>query len=491
MKKIFIGIGVLVVIIILVVYGLLFTQLGNNIIKPTLQEKISKAIGKNVIVTRFSLRPSTVILECALANKRFLAVKGALSLFSQKMDLDYTLDIPDISEFVNEKNLRGGITAKGKIAGDFKNFAVSGNASVFGGVASYKVILTNRKPTTIILSLSQLRLAKLLAMMKKPKFVDGVLSIKANLKNLGSGKSSGNAVITVEKGMTNADLLKKKFNFERAKIPFTANFHIVANGKMLNANGNIKSSVAFFKLKKSYIDLNSFSANGVYTLNIPDLNRLYFATKRHMRGKIFISGYFKKDKDVVVNAISKNLAGGVLSINLKNDVVKVRYKDGRVTKLMDMLMYPKVFDSVANLNLTYNIKTTKGTSHIVLINGHFLPNRMSFLINTLAGFDITREIYKKSTIDSKIDNKTIVSDLYMKSRLTEITSKNAYINLNTNKIDMVLLVKIGSKPLKVFVKGSLNKPSVKLDIKGFLIKGGVKKKLKGLIKVPKSIEKLF
>ena len=115
---------------------------------------------------------------------------------------------------------------------------------------------------------------------------------------------------------------------------------------------------------------------------------------------------------------------------------------------------------------------------------------MSFLINTLAGFDITRELYKLSTLDSKIDNMTIISNLYMKSRLTQITSKNAYTNLRTNKVNAVLNIMIAKRPLKAYIKGDLNKPKVKLDLNGY-IKNKLNKGLKKIIKVPKSILHLF
>ncbi len=490
MKKVVYAIVGLLILVIVGAYSLLFTQMGNNILKPTVQKKISKALGKSIEVKEFSLRPSTLKLVCYYGGNRLLDIHGGFSIFSSTMNLNYTVNIKNLGNFVGKNVIKGGLRTVGRIYGSFGDFTVDGTANVFGGSLNYRIRLTDKKPESLRLKASNIELDQLLVALGKPVYAYGRISANGELDDLNTASSKGEVVVNLDKGFTNPEVLKKEFNFENAKIPFNVVSNIKASGKLLHAVLTLNSNVAMFNVTNSDIDLKSKTLKGTFKLILPDLNKLYFMTKRHLRGKLVFNGDFFKGKDLIVNANSQNVAGGKLQINFKNGVVNANYTDGRLVRLLDMLEYPKVFDSKANLTMTYNLKTTKGEAHVKLINGHFLPNRMSFLINTLAGFDITRELYKLSTVDSKIDNMTIVSNLYMKSRLTQITSKDAYVNLRTNKVDAILNVMIAKKPLKVYIKGDLNKPKVRLDLKGY-IKGKLNKGLKNIIKVPKSILHLF
>ncbi len=490
MKKVVLAIVGFLILIIVSVYGLLFTQIGNNMLKTTVQKKLSKALEKNITVEVFSLRPSTLKLVCNLNGKKFLNVHGRLSIFSRSMDLNYAVFIKDLSGFMKKSIIKGRFETQGKVYGSFGDFIVDGVADAFGGSLNYTVKLVDEKPSLLKLNASNIELSQILTALGKPVYASGKISANGELDNIGRKKSKGNIVINLKNGLTNPDVLKREFNFENAKIPFNVVLNINAKGKLLHLTSSLNSDVARFNITKSDIDLDDDVVKGEFKLMLPNLDKLYFATKRHLRGAVVFNGDFSKDDDLIVNAYSENIAGGDFKLRFKDNDINANYSDGKLSKLLYMLEYPEVFNSETNFTLTYNLKTAKGYAHVKLINGHFLPNRMSFLINTLAGFDITREIYKLSTIDSKIDNMTIISNLYMKSRLTQITSKNAYVNLKANKVNAVLNIMIAKKPLKVYVKGDLNKPKVKLDLNGY-IKNKLNKGLKKIIKVPKSILHLF
>ena len=490
MKRVVYAIVGFLVLLIVGAYSLFFTQMGNNIMKPIVQEKISKVLGKGVEVRVFSLRPSTLKLVCDYGGNRFLSINGKFSVFSGTLNLNYAVEIKNLNRFVGKNTLNSALRSSGRVYGSFDDFTVDGIANVFGGSINYEVRLVDKKIRSLKLKASNIELDQVLTALGQPAYAYGKISVNGELKNLNTPNSKGEIVVNLDKGLTNPGVLKKKFNFENAKIPFDVVLNVKASGKLLHAVLDLNSNVAKLNITHSDIDLESKTVKGTFKLLLPDLDRLYFMTKRHLKGSLVFDGDFYKGNDLIVNANSQDVAGGKLKINFKDGVIYANYTDGKLVDLLEMLEYPKVFDSKINLTLTYNIKTTKGKAHAKLVDGHFLPNRMSFLINTLAGFDITREIYKLSTIDSKIDNMTIVSNLYMKSRLTQITSKNAYVNLRTNKVNAMLNIIIAKKPLEVYIEGNLNKPQVRLNLKGY-IKGELKNGLKNIIKVPKSILHLF
>ena len=200
MRKILIGIVGLIIVVAIGAYILLFTQFGNNLLKPTIQKKISKALGKSIVVEKFKLRPSTLKLVCTIKNKKFLDIHGKLNLFSKSMDLNYSVDIPNIGDFTGKKSIKGSFYTTGRVYGEFSDFFVNGDAKAFGGLISYKVRMVKDKPSSLLLSGNDLRLEQALAMFNLPIYADGSISVKAKFNKLMSEEGNGSAVLKISKG---------------------------------------------------------------------------------------------------------------------------------------------------------------------------------------------------------------------------------------------------------------------------------------------------
>ncbi|OQX72879.1 MAG: hypothetical protein B6D59_07250, partial [Campylobacteraceae bacterium 4484_4] len=228
------------------------------------------------------------------------------------------------------------------------------------------------------------------------------------------------------------------------------------------------TSIARLKSKTLTYDISDGSLTTDYNLHVPNLDDLYFVTNQHMKGKITVTGDVKVAKNGVEATAHSDTLGGAFDALFKNNKASVKIKNIQTVALTDMLLYPHIFDSRANMNLDYDTVTQLGTLHAELLNGQILPNKMSFLLRQLANFDITREVYERTTLDTKIEKKKLHSDLYMKSKLTEITSKNGLIDLEKQYIDTKIDVKIRKMLLPVVIKGKLTDPEIKVDSKGVM-----------------------
>jgi hypothetical protein len=93
---------------------------------------------------------------------------------------------------------------------------------------------------------------------------------------------------------------------------------------------------------------------------------------------------------------------------------------------------------------------------------------MTFMLQQMANFDITREVYERTTLDTRIDDKVLRSDLHMKSKLTELDSKNGLIDLARQYIDTTINVKIRKMFLPGVIKGKLTDPNIKIDAKDLM-----------------------
>jgi hypothetical protein len=238
----------------------------------------------------------------------------------------------------------------------------------------------------------------------------------------------------------------------------------------------LDTTLANLRNRSLVYDLADNSLQTDYTLHLPDLGRLQFLTKQRLKGKLTLTGKAKvAGKSIEATAHSDTL-GGAIDALFKNGKAGVTVKGIQTVALTDMLGYPHIFDSKANMQLDFNTLNKKGSLHAELLNGQILPNKMTFLLRQMANFDITREIYERTTLDTKIDDKILRSNLHMKSRLTEIDSQDGLIDLDKQKIDTTIRIKLRQYDIPVVLTGSLASPNVKIDAKA-LMKGKAKEEL--------------
>ncbi|WP_024791558.1 hypothetical protein [Lebetimonas sp. JS032] len=383
-----------------------------------------------------------------------------------------------LTPVINQK-IRGKFKTEGNIKGKTDNLLVKGIAYLAGGNIDYQ---TNLGKKELIYRVNNIKINKLLYMVYQPIYSYG--NINSNGKIYFNKDLNGKIIANIQ-GKTDKYVLYKEFNFTNAAISYNLNSNVNIKNSIALINTKLNSNVVNANLPDGKYNINKNIFTSTYSINIPNLDKLYFATKKHLKGKIRVFGNIKKDKDLLITGNSKTL-GGSINYKLLNNDFTLNAKNLYVVKLMDMLMYPQIFDSTANIDLKYNLLNKKGVLDANLIDGHFLPNKLSFLINSLAHFDLTREIYKKTTIHSIINDKKIISDLDMKSRLTHISSKKAFVDLDKEYIDSKLLLEIMKRPIYIKLKGKLTSPSIKIDASKFL-KAEIKRKAKEEIK--KQIEK--
>jgi len=187
-----------------------------------------------------------------------------------------------------------------------------------------------------------------------------------------------------------------------------------------------------------------------------------------MKGSITVTGDAQTSKERVRVTAHSNTLGGAVDALFENGIAEVNIRNIQTVALTDMLLYPHIFDSRANAQLKYDTIKQLGTLNAQLLNGQILPNKMSFILQQMANFDITKEVYERTTIDTKIVKKRLISDLYMKSRLTEIRSKNGVIDLDKQTIDTTLDIKIRKNMLPVVIKGSLTSPKIEVEAEELL-----------------------
>lgn len=474
-----------VILLVIIVYGILFTQPGNNIMKPMIESKLNANLTQKIKLKTFSLRLSTFKIKLILGNGSYITSNGTYGLFSKTIDAKYNIKIAKLENIspLTKMNLKGPFSTNGDIKGSKHLLNISGISDVASSKTNYRLTMRELKLASINMSIKNAKLEKILYMLNKPQYAKANLNVNAKLNNLSSNKKAeGTIIAALISGSLNPAVIKNMPHTTFNASDYTNIKNGVAISK-IKAN----SSIAKLIINKMIFQMNSSTLKSDYKLIVPNLDKLYFVTNQHLRGNITINGNVKKDKKLIVTAHS-NALGGKVDIKLVDNQTTTTIRNIQVVKLTNMLMYPRIFDSVMNGDISYNLNTKKGIMNANLINGHILPNKMTFLLHHMARFDITKEIYKKTNIVSHINDKIITSDLDMQSRLTHITSKNALVDMKDEKVDAKLKIDIKKRPVYVKIKGNIKHPEIKLDIKELFMKK-IQKKVNKL--VPKNMQNII
>ncbi|HEB7546092.1 TPA: hypothetical protein RZH57_001777, partial [Campylobacter coli] len=194
MKKIFYGVAAFIVVLLIALYTLLFTSLGNNIVANFIQDKIKQSTGLDTNITQFVLRFSSLDIEANLANMADLKLEGNLSLFKLGFDLDYIISLDKNYAKNLGLNLNQNLAFLGKINGKSSDFMIDGKGYLFGSNVLLDARVYNYSPIALNLSANDLQISELLALFGRGNLAKGTIDIasKISAKDL---KPDGNAII--------------------------------------------------------------------------------------------------------------------------------------------------------------------------------------------------------------------------------------------------------------------------------------------------------
>lgn len=133
MKKLFIGIGLFIILNISTAYFFLFTSFGNGLVSSFIETKVNEKGVVNFKFDEFVLSLDTLSIKANIDTTSNIQIAGDISPFSLKFDLKYWVNITDLSKlekFVNQK-LNGGFKTNGEIKGNKDLLLINGVTDLF------------------------------------------------------------------------------------------------------------------------------------------------------------------------------------------------------------------------------------------------------------------------------------------------------------------------------------------------------------------------
>lgn len=461
--------GIFLILIVVVLYGLLFTGFGNNLVKPYIEKTVKDKSGFDLKLTKFDLNFKSLDISAIVNGEINADVRGKYSLFSQSFDLDYSVDVQNLNSFKIKLDEPMGLN--GKIRGKVKDFDVNGVGKMLDSDVRFLAVLKDLEPFDVDLDAKGLNVQKAMKIANQPAFLTGKINAVANIQN-----GFGEANITSNNLAINKDGLKDKNITIPNNIALNLNSDITLKDNIITASSNLNSKLANIEAKETKFNLDNKNLESDFSLDILDLANLEPFTKQKLNGNLKVDG-FTKVVDNKPEFVKFNLVGfgGEVNANLQNKILDAKINSIKIAELMGVASMPKAVSGVINgeikINDVYDFNNIQGSAILNVIDGKINPVELK----KMANLDFPQNNNFEITSKTLIENGIVDSVSNLTSNLFKIDNLKAIYNLKEKdlKADFKASIDDLSK-LKEFTKQTLKgnlKASGDVSMKNNALKG--------------------
>lgn len=423
-------IGMLILFLVVALYVVAFTPVGNNLLKPIIEAKIQEQTKTNSRLETFSLTMSGFEIALELDKDNMITAKGIYSIFAKSFDLKYEVSLKNLKslEPILNMPLNGEFNTDGTVKGDLVFMNIDGKSDVGESETSYHVELSDLNPTSIIANMKNAKLSSLLYLGAKNPYAAADINLDINLKNITPHKLDGDIKLVTKNGVLNPEFMKKDFNVTIPKTSFDMNLDAQLKGDDLEYNCDLVSNL--FNINSSgNVVPDPLKVNLKYALDIKDLEVLKPLSGADIRGALKLNGTLNGDKDELLIRANSNIAAsqttleavlrGFAPASLRAKVVNLD-----IAKLLYMVKQPHYADALLSLDADISdarLNSLKGEVKSNITNGVFdsayLTKAYEFSSPMpKSTFNAqTTTVLKDGIADTKVDFNSNLANLDIKS----------------------------------------------------------------------------
>lgn len=411
-----------------------------------------------------------------------------------KADLKYSLNIEDLEVLkpITKADVRGAFKLSGSVKGERERLSVAGISDLASSESVFEAILKDFAPASIKAKIVDLDIAKLLYMAKQPHYTDGLLSMDIDINDARANSLSGKVETRVTKGVLDSKYISKMYEFASPmpKTSFNLKAETLLKGDIADTKAEFNSNIADIDIKSAKFTLKDGSIKSDYKLSVPDLDALFFVTKRHIRGSLAADGDISKAKDLDLT-FNSNIAKGKVAAKLHNDELYADVSSVSANAVLHMFFYPEIADASLNAKIDYNLAQSRGSMKAQVADAVFVKNQTFDLIKQYTKVDMYREHFN-GDVSAKIDKESVLASVDLRSKEASIKTAATKLNTKTNKIDTDITLRAKKNEISGRLVGDIDSPKIVIDLEKFMKSEAGKKVEEKVNKViEKEINKLF
>lgn len=427
MRIIAVILGILTVLLV-GAYVVAFTQIGNDMVKPYIEDIASEKLQKDVKIEKFTLTMSHLSLQAEVPNEAALAVDGDIKILDQWFDLLYHVQAQNLK--TPAMTIREKMEVSGNAKGFIDDFIAKGKGKAFASNIDFDVHLVEKNPLDGTINAKGISTASVLELLGKPAYANGLVDVVAKVKN-SNGNLAGNADILIHNSKINSTFVKRDFDIELPKdLTYVGKINGVVKGDTLNAKSEIVSSVATLKTSKTDVNLKSMDIKSDYDVKINDLKKLVFITKKELFGALHVDGnIIKSGKNLFVNAKS-DIFDGNFNATLENNSLKANAKNLQIKKILSMLGEPAMAYGIVNMDA--NIDDISKKDKTAIMNLHVNSGELvGTHMRSKFDLDFPPVTNFSGSVAAELEGENLQANTDIKSTLANIKATKSLFNLTS------------------------------------------------------------
>ena len=426
------------------------------------ESKINSTIVQNKAISNINLNSSlfNIIFEKFELNLLNSEYFGEFNLFVKELQ--------KLESFIGKK-LKGEFNSKGLLKSANNTISVEGFSNILESESNYKIYIKDRALDTLEFKIKDAKVENFLKLLDEPIYAMGDLEASGKINNL--KELNGNSLVTLKNIKLVNEVINAVYNQNiNETIILDSKIDTIFENNSAISNLDTKSNIANLNIKDLIFDFKTSNLVGKYNFTSDDLSKLKDFTKTTLKGDIKIDGNIKTNNNKLILDGKSNIAKGNFDFILNDNILDINLKDGNMRDLLILINQKDNFDAKVNMELNYNLFTKKGDLIADFLNGHFLENDFTKLVKQFANTDLTKEVYKTSKLNTKIDDKVLTSNLFMQSQRSKIEVNNSKIDLEKNLISAKIDTEIKDNKFSVSLENDLHNPTLSFDLKDVLQK---------------------
>ena len=452
----------LTVIMVLLVSGglfFLFSDEGNDILKPYLKAEIEKQIKMPIEVEKFKLRYNTVNIVLFINSAIKADVTSDFSIFTQSFKGMYKVVI---NNFHHKKMTFRQMDIIGEFKGVPHDVYVNGKGTALDAPLDYKLRIVNQEPQGIEASIKKIHLEELLVLAGQPALAKGVIDLEIDMPTMAEEGATGVGHLHLSKSTFDNALILKLYKFPMPKNSYVfSDIDAKLNGKLIDIVANVKSNLFTLSAKKLTLNTQTKKVQAVYAVDVKEMRIL---TQNQLTGAFKIAGHLEmENKNLRVTGKTSSL-GGELTFDMAEKTL-VSMKHLQIEKILKLVKKPSYAKGELNGKLvledknmdvgTYDVKIEKGVLNEKVIQKDFnykIPrkNRFTFLSSGKIA---------KQKLDGKLQLNSTLVDIELTNIKADLTKQyvDAQYNVTVPDVTKFMPPSKNAKATKVTLEGSIKK----------------------------------
>ena len=452
MKKLFLSLTLIVLIILGLVYGILFTKSGNNMVSSYIENKVNTGQEKvKLKVDDFTLTLNHLNFDAWINDDSKINISGDLSLFQRSVDLKYDIKINDLSTLKNltNKEFKGPLVTNGIFTGNEIEAIIQGSSDIAQSQTKYYFNLEKFEPKNINVQIKNAKIEDILVLLNKPVYAKGDLNIIADIKNASLSKLDGMVISKITNAKISNEIVNKELNQTlQSPITFQSDINAILTPNKIEVKSNITSSIAEILMNRTIIDLETNNIKTDYKIDVKNLSKLEGIISKKLNGQFLTYGSLKAFDETIQIEGDSNVFEGISKYNLefvKNipSFIKFSVENAKLEKILQVMNEP--IYSNGDVNIFGDIKNTnldklEGTINSRIINASIINE----VASTLFKQNLQEKINYDLNIDTTLAPNQAISSTNIESTIGNLTLKKSIYDFKENIFTSDYLLSIPS-----------------------------------------------